>query len=122
MPWRHIITPKIPGTDIEIGFIEYDPDPRDIVKRYLIPNADQNGINGIRSVKFCLPLTENVRAYIKTLFPRAKDENDRVEIPLIGGELVFKSAEKVIIELKVDASSQQFQGNQFSLENVFVRT
>lgn len=72
LPWELIYLPAIPGTDLEIGFIQYDPDPKDRIKQFLVPNADENGIAGITSAEVTLPLSAEVRQFLQKLFPEAK--------------------------------------------------
>lgn len=47
LPWRFILLPPLPGTKIEIGFIQYDDAVQSRLRKYFEPNTDKIGINGL---------------------------------------------------------------------------
>lgn len=47
LPWRFFITPKIPGTNVELGFIQYDEGAEEKFAPYMVPNSSENGVTGI---------------------------------------------------------------------------
>jgi len=47
LPWRFFLTSKIPGTNIELGFIEYDAGAEEQIKPYLVPNGSDVGLTGL---------------------------------------------------------------------------
>jgi len=47
LPWRFCLTSKIPGTNIELGFIEYDAGAEEQIKPYLVPNGADVGLTGL---------------------------------------------------------------------------
>lgn len=51
--------PKIPGTDIEIGFIEYDEGAFKKFSPYMVPNSTDVGITGVET---CLILSSDTEA------------------------------------------------------------
>ncbi len=51
LPWRFSITSKIPGTEIELGFIEYDKGAEAKFAPYMVPNSSENGISSIACAK-----------------------------------------------------------------------
>lgn len=59
LPWRFTILPKIPGTDIEVGFIEYDEGAFKKFSPYMVPNSTDVGITGIET---CLILSSDTEA------------------------------------------------------------
>lgn len=121
LPWRMIYTPPIPGTDLEIGFIQYDPDPKDRIKQYLVPNSDEKGISGISSGIVSIALKDEVVEFLTKLFPYGIMEKSRFVVPLDRGNLVFRDSQDAQIYLKADASPN-LRGNSFSIGNVVVNT
>lgn len=47
MPWRFFVTDALPGTGIEIGFIQYDPGTREKYAKSCVPNAADLGLIGL---------------------------------------------------------------------------
>ncbi|MGE0632287.1 MAG: VOC family protein [Pseudobdellovibrionaceae bacterium] len=118
LPWQIIYLPEIPGTDLEIGFIQYDPDPNDRIKQYLVPNSDSNGIDGFSSATVQLPLNDSAKAFLQKLFPVGQLKENSVIVQLQNGELEFLNFPRVQIQLKGDVSNPKVKGLSFQLENV----
>ena len=95
MPWRVLYLPPVPGTGVEIGFIQYDPDPKDRLKAFMPPNADEKGVTGVTACAIHLPLSESARAFIRQVFPQADIEAGRIAAPLDGGTLHFQDAPEI---------------------------
>jgi len=47
MPWRFMLLPKIPGTDIEVGLIQYNPGVQEKNAPNLLPNSKELGLTGL---------------------------------------------------------------------------
>lgn len=122
LPWKMIYTGPIPGTELEIGFIQYDPDPKDRIKQYLVPNSDEKGIKGISSGNVTLPFNKEVINHLKKLFPLGREDKFQFIVPLSDGNLIFKDAPQVEVELNADTSEPDLRGKTFRLENVTVVT
>jgi Glyoxalase-like domain len=90
LPWELIYLPPIPGTDLEIGFIQYDPDPKDRIKQFLVPNAEENGIDGITSAEVVLPLSSEAREFLQQIFPEAKNSTQEWGCLSIADTSAFK--------------------------------
>lgn len=118
LPWELIYLPPIPGTDLEIGFIQYDPDPKDRIKQYLVPNADENGIIGIPSAEVSLSLSEEARQFLQKLFPESKSSTHELVVTLDRGFLRFQNGDSVKINLNADTQKSELRGRSFSLTNV----
>lgn len=121
LPWELIYLPAIPGTDLEIGFIQYDPDPKDRIKKFLVPNADENGFIGICSAEIFLPLSEEARGLIKQLFPGALENDKEIEVALRNGYLRFQDG-NLRVNLKADTQKSGLKGRSFSIANVSLST
>jgi hypothetical protein len=120
LPWKLIYTPQIPGTDIEIGFIQYDPDPKDRIKKYLVPNADENGIEGIDSASISLPLTDESISYLRKIFPHGNVSPDRYEVQMTNGTLTFLNSSTTTLSLKAKNTNPKYLGKRFDFQNVSV--
>ncbi len=127
MPWRVLYLPPLPGTEVEIGFIDYDPDPTDRMKGFMVPNADENGIPGVTAARMCLPLSTETRACLHRIFPQAETEDKdgadsgpsigRITVPLDGGQLRFEHAAEIHTDLYAPRSGVGPTG-AIHLENV----
>ncbi|MEJ1996786.1 MAG: VOC family protein [Maritimibacter sp.] len=47
LPWRFLLTPPLPGSPIEIGFIQYDPGAREKHGPFMVPNSRDMGLLGL---------------------------------------------------------------------------
>lgn len=47
LPWQFCLTSKIPGTNIEVGFIEYDDGAEQKFAPYMVPNSTDIGLTGL---------------------------------------------------------------------------
>lgn len=121
LPWQVLYLPAIPGTDLEIGFIQYDPDPKDRIKQYLVPNSDENGITGVHSATVSLPLTANAREHILKIFPTGTTMAGGIRVSLENGTMKFIDASAVSTSLEAETTSREFSDKSFSLMNVTVR-
>lgn len=123
LPWQLIYLPVIPGTDLELGFIQYDPDPNDRIKQYLVPNSDENGISGIETATIHLPLGPENRAFLKKVFPNGVDVGESFVVTLEPGGLSFVHDQSdVKVELFAKVNGPELRGRKFTLLNVSVET
>lgn len=122
LPWQLIYLPEIPGTHLEIGFIQYDPDPKDRIKQFLVPNSDERGIMGISAATVHLPLDERSREFLKRVFPGIQENGHGLSVPLKNGELKFLAAATTFVDLKADVNSDQLKERSFRFENLSVHT
>ena len=99
MPWRMLYLPPIPDADLELAFIEYDPDPRDVMKAHMTPNADENGVTGVYDARLRLPLTDDARDFLRRVFPHATGTDDALTAPLEGGSIRIEHADAVHADL-----------------------
>jgi len=121
LPWRIIYTPVIPGTNIEIGFIQYDPDPNDYIKQFLVPNSDQNGIEGINSVSLSLELTQEAKNFLNMVLPAIEEKTTGLHIPLDdGGSFSFLNSHKTGVRLICKNADGRSRGWQFEFEDIEV--
>lgn len=118
MPWRMLYLPPIPGTDLELGFIQYDPDPRDVMKAHMVPNADANGITGIHDARLRLPLTDDARDLLRRIFPDATATADALTVPLEAGSIRIETADAMHADLYAKTEGAAGNAGAVTLENV----
>lgn len=118
MPWRVLYLPPVPGTDLEISFIEYDPGSQDAFKPHMVPNADENGVVGVSSATVRMPFSSEARPFLAKLFPDAAVEPDVVTAPLDNGRLRFTPGENVHVALDADMAAPNHCRGSVTFENV----
>ncbi len=64
LPWRFVLTSKIPGTEIELGFIEYDKGAEAKFAPFMVPNSSENGINSITRAKILSTELDLAKAWL----------------------------------------------------------
>lgn len=67
MPWRYILTECIPGSLLELGFIQYDRGALDKFIAYMIPNASEHGIQGMDKLRLYSHQYREAMDYLKRL-------------------------------------------------------
>jgi len=122
LPWRLIYLPPVPGTEFELGFIQYDPDPKDRIKKYLVPNSDEVGIDGIHSAAISLPLNHQAVDFLRKVFPDGTNAHENFEVQLDNGKLNFENASVVETQFFAETSDSKLKGNDFRLLDVRVQT
>lgn len=122
LPWDVLYLPSLPGCDLEIGFIQHDPDPRDRIKQFLVPNADENGITGVSGCRISLPLGEEAARFLSAVFPNAQVTSSGMSVPVSFGFLELNDASTLSVELHANSEKEEFKGQQFAIENVVVKT
>jgi len=120
MPWRMLYLPPIPGTDLEMAFIQYDPDPNDVMKAHMVPNADANGITGVHEVRLQLPLSNEASDFLIRVFPEATHANHRLIVPLIIGSMSIENNETIQADLYADRVRADAITASVTLENIIL--
>ena len=118
MPWRMVYLPPIPGADLELAFIQYDPDPRDVMKAHMAPNAEENGVIGVYDARLRLPLTNEARSFLRRVFPDATGVNDVLTVPLERGSIRIEHAEALHADLYAKKEKADGGAATVTLENV----
>ncbi|MBA2134103.1 hypothetical protein [Capillibacterium thermochitinicola] len=125
MPWRSIFTASIPGTDLEICYGELDsPDIMEKMKAYMVPNAADNGIEGIKEAIVRGNFSEEAWGYIRKLFPDAEQHGNCLKYDMGTTCLSFESWEKpgLNVELKAETTNKKYLGKSFTVENLRITT
>ncbi|WP_413304045.1 hypothetical protein AA0X95_00155 [Bacillus sp. 1P10SD] len=71
LPFRTLYTSEIPGTDLQIMFLEMDSQEKyEFTKKYFMhPNSEKNQVNAINRAVVELQESDEVKAFISSVFP-----------------------------------------------------
>mgnify|MGYP000899912613 FL=1 len=111
----------IPGTDLQICFGELDsPDIMEKMKAYMVPNAADNGIDGISEAIVKGNFSEEAWAYIQKLFSNAQFKGNCLTYDMGTTRLAFQFRDQaeLSVELKAVTSNKEIRGKSFEVENV----
>ena len=125
LPWRSLNLPPIPGTDMDISFLEYDEEDKEDIKLLMKPNAEEYGITGIHRAKIYLPLWEDGIGFLQKVFPQLIGATTQQKVELKEDELLFfRSDPEAGLKVKLEATSEQkkYTAKKFQIENLEVKT
>lgn len=100
MPWRYIKTQPIPGTHVDIRFIQYDLASWDQYRKYMKPNSRDFGVDGIFEAQINVPSLSAAIPYLKAIFPQIESSEGSAIASLSPGKISFvesKSSPTVIL-------------------------
>ncbi len=122
LPWRILLLPALPGTSVEISFIEYDRGVIERYSKYWKPNSRDNGITGIASASIQVPDFDATKEFLKKVFSNVRESQSELDISVDGGTIrVFAGPnENERITLYASSQNRNLVGSKFSLENVVV--
>ena len=92
MPWRFFLCPKLPGTDIELGFIQYDDGALARFRRYMVPNAEEQGLNGLSHAVLASHEPDAANALLERAGAALKGQLPVAAEPATGGHALRLSA------------------------------
>lgn len=122
MPFRTLYAPEIPGTAIQIAAIQMDSENYYHLLRtkYMKPNAEKNGMMGIKSAVVSHDFSDEAWEYIHKLFPYTEKKNDTLHYNMGTTSLSFVrgQSEKTFVTLHVHTRKEI--GKSFQIENVQV--
>lgn len=100
LPWRFFLTSRVPGTDIELGFIEYDTGAERKFAPYMVPNTREVGLKGLSSPTINSSAPGQSEIWLDRLQNVIGDTLNLSVKPQVG---------KTVLELNVDA----IEGHEF---------
>lgn len=121
---RYITLPPIPGTDLNICFVEYDPKTEEELEEARQPNSLENGITGLHKAKIYLPMWEEGIEFLQTVFPRLEHARSQYKVELKEAELLFyRSDPEDGLKLKLEARCETkiYARSRFKIEDVEVK-
>ncbi|SFJ92999.1 VOC family protein [Thermoflavimicrobium dichotomicum] len=122
-PWRTLYTPVIPGTDLQIAIVQMDSSKHyDYIRKYFMkPNAEDNGITGIRTATVRSDFSQDAWEYLHKLFPEALKMDSKLTLDMGTTQLVFENRKGVSLTVELQAVSVLPRKHQsFQVENVLV--
>lgn len=124
-PWRSLNLSPIPGTNMDISFLEYDEGSKEELQAMRKPNSAEYGITSIHRAKIYLPLWEEGIGFLQKVFPQLLETKTQQKVELRKHELIFfRSDPEAGLKLKLEATAEdkKYAGNKFKIENVELRT
>jgi hypothetical protein len=120
-PYVIYYLPNFPDSPLQLAIMQYKkPYQRESFIAGLQPNAEQNGINGIRRVEIELPNLEESMEMLQKVFSDLHLENGEWAAPLEKQRLVFRRSSDgdVHVQVSAIASQRAFVGKKFQIDNL----
>ena len=120
MPWRNSYFPFFEGIPLQIGLQQMkDEKSAKLMQQYMVPNARDNGINGMAEIKIKGPLTESDFELINTIFKTKESIDNGVVIYLNHNQkLFFEYADEYNVE--ITTSSKNVKPSEVEIENILI--
>lgn len=124
-PYFIYYLPNFPDTPLQFAIMQYKKDSqRDSFMAKLQPNAEQNGIHGIRKLEIELPNLDESMETLQKLFPDLRLENEAWSTMLEKQRIIFRRStdNNAHVRVSVVASQRAFLGKKFQIDNLEVVT
>jgi len=124
-PYLIYYLPNFPDTHLQLALMQYKkPESREGFMLGLQPNANQNGINGIRRVEVELPNLDESTELLQKVFSSLQLENGEWIANLDKQRLIFRHSadQSVHVRVATVTSQKQYVGKKFQVDNVEVVT
>jgi len=131
LPFRLVFTPPIPGTDLQVFFLEMDSQEKyEFMRKYFMkPNARENGITGITEAVVRCPFSKEAWEYIGAIFPDMTGDEQRATYDMGETKLHFVHSDergldkrRLKVELLASTIHDDLANQSFEVENVRVTT
>lgn len=113
LPWRFMLLPRIPGTPIELGLIQYDKGAEKKYEPFMIPNTKDKGILGLSNACIYTSQIEEANAYLERVSGLVNQT-----IPIQLNKRISSGSNTVLSLQAVLKSDAEF--SSFSISNVSV--
>jgi hypothetical protein len=124
LPFRCVYTPPIPGADLQIFFLEMDSQEKyEFMRKYFMkPNAEKNGITGIKEAVVRCQFSEEAWKYIRAIFPTLSGDERMATYDMGKTKLHFVQSDEVglKVELLATTTNEDLVNGSFEIENVRV--
>lgn len=120
-PYIIYYLPNFPGSNLQIAVMQYKKENgRAAFQAGMVPNAVQNGINGIRRVEIALPQLADSLTMLQHIFPKLESANNVWATQLEKSRLLFSHSadNNTHIRLSTVTSQRAFVGNTFQINDV----
>ena len=120
MPWRNSYFPFFEGVPLQIGLQQMkDEKSVEFMRQYMVPNARENGIDGIEEIKVTGTFTESDFQLINTIFKRKEPIENGVVVYLNHNQkLLFESGDEYKVDIKT--SSNNVKHSEVTIENISI--
>jgi hypothetical protein len=122
---RYLNLPPLPGTDLEISFIEYNQEIEERMQDVMVPNSRENGIMGIKRIKIYLPKWKKSIEFLSKVFPQLAGSTTQFKVDLKESDIVFYRSEPdepLAVKLETIATDKRYTGGKFQINNLEVKT
>ncbi len=124
-PYFIYYLPSFPETCLQMAVMQYrKPGLRQSFQAGMAPNAEENGINGIRRIEVELPNLEDSMDMLQKLFADLHMENGEWVVMLEKLRMAFRRSPDANphVRLMTTTSQRSLVGKKFQIENVEVQT
>lgn len=124
-PYFIYYLPNFPDTALQFAIMQYKkPSLRESALASLQPNAEKNGINGVRKLEIELPNLDENTEMLQKLFPALQQENGAWSCMLEKQRIVFRPSadQQAHVRVSAVASQRAYLGKKFQIDNLEVVT
>lgn len=124
-PYFIYYLPNFPDSHLQIALMQYKAkDGRETFQLGMVPNAEENGIKGIRKVEVELPNLDESMDMLEKVFPELRMENGEWVAVLEKQRIVFRRSLDAETHVRVHTVTSQraHVGQKFTIDNVEVIT
>lgn len=124
-PYFIYYLPNFPDSHLQLAIMQYkEKDGHETFQMGMHPNADENGIKGIRRVEIELPNLDESMEMLQKVFPEMRLENGDWVAAMDKQRLVFRRSPDAGTHVRVHTVTSQRAnvGKKFSISNVEVIT
>lgn len=120
MPWRNSYFPFFQGVPLQIGLQQMkDEKSTEWMRQYMVPNARDNGIDGISQIKIEGAFTESDFELIHAVFDTKESMENGILVHLDHEQkLIFEQADEY--KVHVALSSNNSKRSQVQIENMLI--
>ena len=120
MPWRNSYFPFFEGIPLQIGLQQMkDEKSVQFMRQYMVPNARDNGINGIEEIKIKGPFTDSDFQLINKIFKTKESIDNGVVVYLDNNQkLFFEYADEYKVDIRT--ASNDVKHSEIKIENMLV--
>ncbi len=120
-PYFIYYLPNFPGSSLQLAIMQYKrKSGREMFQLGMVPNAIQNGINGIRRVEVALPNLADSLEILRRTFPDLKQENECWASQMEKTRIIFRQSPNTDTQVRLSTitSQRNYVGKKFQIANV----
>lgn len=120
-PYFIYFMPNFPGSSLQLALMQYKKkNGRETFQAGMLPNAIENGINGIRRVEVALPQLAESMEDLQKIFPDLQSENGVWSTQLEKARFLFSQSadEDTHVRLSTITSQRVYVGKRSQIDNV----